>query len=119
MSMDKLKPYGFPMHRCINSWSRKIHVLWPTVPKSNNHPEIIANFYLNCVADLGGCPVKLRSDCGTENDMTAAIQFTFQQDAETHKYGSSSLNQRMKGWWTFYRRNRSGWWIYFFKSLME
>ena len=27
----------------------------------NNHPEIIANFYLNCVAGLIGCPGKLRT----------------------------------------------------------
>ena len=33
-------------------------IKWLTVTKSNNHPEIIANFYLNCVAELGGCPVE-------------------------------------------------------------
>jgi len=27
--------------------------MWLTVTKSNNHPEIIANFYLNCVAARG------------------------------------------------------------------
>ena len=47
--------------------------MWLTVTRSNNHPEIIANFYLNCVAELGGCPVKLRTACGTENDLMAAM----------------------------------------------
>ena len=61
--------------------------MWLTVTKSNNHPEIIANFYLNCVAELGGCPVKLRTDCGTENGMMAAMQCTFQEDTEAHKHG--------------------------------
>ena len=49
----------------------------------------------------------------------AAMQCTFQQDADAHKYGSSPANQRIEGWWSFYRKNRSGWWIDFFKSLME
>ena len=44
---------------------------------------------------------------------------TFQQDAEAHKYGSFPANQRIEGWWAFYRRNKSGWWINFFKRLME
>ena len=60
---------------------------------------------LNCVAGLEGCPVKLRTDCGTENGVMAAMQCTFQQDAEAHKYGSSPMNQRIEGWWVFYRRN--------------
>ena len=80
-------------------------VLWVTVTKSNNYPEIIANFYLNCVAGLEGCPVKLRTDCGAENGVMTAMQCTFQQDAEVHKYGSSPVKQRIEGWWVFYRRN--------------
>ena len=63
--------------------------------------------------------MKLRTDCGTENGVMAAMQFTFQENEEAHKYGSSPANQRIEGWWAFYRRNRSGWWINFFKSLME
>ena len=80
-------------------------VLWVTVTKSNNYPELIANFYLNCVAGLEGCPVKLRTDCGAENGVMTAMQCTFQQDAEVHKYGSSPVKQRIEGWWVFYRRN--------------
>ena len=57
--------------------------------------------------------------CITENGTMAAMQCTFQEDAEAHQYGSSSSNQRIEGWWAFYRRNRSGWWIDLFKSLME
>ena len=63
--------------------------------------------------------MKLRTDCGTENGVMAAMQCTFQENEEAHKYGSSPANQRIEGWWAFYRRNRSGWWINFFKSLME
>ena len=49
--------------------------------------------------------MKLGTDCGTENGVMAAMQCTFQQDAEAHKYGSSPVNQRIEGWWVFYRRN--------------
>ena len=79
--------------------------MWLTVARLNNHPEMIFNFYLNCVAGLEGCPVKLGTDCGTENGVMAAMQCTFQQDAESHKYGSSLVNQRIEGWWVFCRRN--------------
>ena len=79
--------------------------MWLTVARLNNHPDIILNFYLNCVAGLEGCPVKLGTDCGTENGVMAAMQCTFQQDAESHKYGSSLVNQRIEGWWVFCRRN--------------
>ena len=49
--------------------------------------------------------MKLGTECGTENGVMAAMQCTFQQDAEAHKYGSSPVNQRIEGWWVFYRRN--------------
>ena len=42
---DKLKPYGFPIHGCIGGWSHKL--MWLKVTRSNNHPDIVANFYLD------------------------------------------------------------------------
>ena len=80
-------------------------IMWRTVTRSDNHPEIIVNFYWNCVAGLEGCPVKPRTDCGTESGVMAALQGAFQQDAKAHKYGSSPVNQRIEGWWVFYGRN--------------
>ena len=50
---DKLKPFGFPVHGCIDGWSRRI--MWLKVTKSNNHPEVAANFYLDTVSEVGGC----------------------------------------------------------------
>ena len=55
-----------------------LKIMWLTVARLNNHPEIIFNFYLNCVAGLEGCPVKLGTDFGTENGVMAAMQCTFQ-----------------------------------------
>ena len=39
---DKLKRYGFPIHGCIDGWSRKI--IWLKVSRSNNNPNVIAQF---------------------------------------------------------------------------
>ena len=35
-SYNKLKPYGFPVHGCIDGWSRKM--LWLKLVRSNNAP---------------------------------------------------------------------------------
>ena len=114
---DKLKPFGFPIHGCINGWSRRI--MWLQVARSNNNPEVPAENFLQCVAECGGCPVKVRSDCGTENGILAAIQCEFRGSADAHAFGSSPANQRIEGWWSFYQRNRSTWWINYFKDLIE
>lgn len=114
---DKLKPYGFPIHGAIDGWSRKI--MWLRVARSNNLPEIPATFYLECVAEHGGCPVKVRTDCGTENCIIAAMQCEFRNDESAHSFGQSVANQRIEGWWSFLRKNRSTWWINLFKDLVE
>lgn len=63
--------------------------------------------------------MKLRTDCGTENVMMAAMQCEFRQDVDAHIYGPSSTNQRIEGWWSFYRRNWSTWWINYFQDMIE
>ena len=47
--------------------------------------------FFDCVDDYG-CPVKLRTDCGTENVIMAAMQWEFRQDVGAHIYGSSPAN---------------------------
>ena len=114
---DKLKPYGFPIHGCIDGFSRKI--LWLKVTRSNNNPSVIAKFYLDAVEELTACPTKVGTDCGTENGLVASIQFYFQNNENAHIYGTSQHNQRIEGWWSFFRRSRTHWWINFFKDLIE
>ncbi|XP_028408713.1 uncharacterized protein LOC114531276 [Dendronephthya gigantea] len=113
---DKLKPYGFPIHGCIDGWSRKI--IWLHVARSNNKPEIPASFFLRSV-QIYGCPVKLRTDCGTENGTMAAMQCHFRSQADAHFFGTSPANQRIECWWSYLRKNRSTWWINYFKDLCE
>ena len=121
---DKLKPYGFPIHGCIDGFSRR--VIWLKVSRTNNDPAVIAGFYLEAVEMEGGCPVILRTDTGTENTVIAAVQSYFRCDgqdehagAKAHVYGSSHSNQRIECWWSSFRKSRSNWWINFFKDMVD
>lgn len=94
--------------------------------KSNNDPTVPAKLYLDTVQSLGGCPKIVRSDCGTENVNVAAMQCTLRashQDEfageKAHRFGSSPANQRIEGWWSFLKCNRSSWWISFFKDMSD
>ena len=71
LGYDKLKPFGFPVHAGVNGYSRKILRL--EVVQSNNLPNIPAQLYLSSVKQLKGCPVIVRTDCGTENGMLGAM----------------------------------------------
>lgn len=96
------------------------------VDKSNNNPKIPATFFLNAVQNVGGCPRIVRSDCGTENIVLAAMQCYFRNAGndefaaeKAHQYGSSPSNQRIEGWWSSFAQSRSNWWINFFKHMCE
>ncbi|CAH1237867.1 Hypp5462 [Branchiostoma lanceolatum] len=62
---DKLKPYGFCLHGCINGYSRRC--MWLHVGTTNKDAAVVATLYLNTVNQLEGCPQLVRSDPGTEN----------------------------------------------------
>ena len=70
---DKFKPYGFPVHGCIDGWSRKL--LWLVVTRSNNSPDNIGSYFLDAVKTCGGCPCELVTDLGTENKTMACKHF--------------------------------------------
>lgn len=59
--------------------------------------------------------MNLRTDCGTENVLIAAIQHL---TGGRHKYGTSPGNQRIEAWWSFYRRHHSQWWLDVFEALV-
>ena len=40
--------------------------MWLQLARSSNNPEVPDKHFLHCVAECGGCPVKVRNDCGTE-----------------------------------------------------
>eukprot|EP00111_Clytia_hemisphaerica_P015352 TCONS_00045344-protein len=61
---DKLKPFGFSIHGCIDGYSRKI--IWLEVGRTNKVPEVIGKYYLDAVSSYG-CPRYLKVDDGTEH----------------------------------------------------
>ena len=82
---DKLKRYGFPIHGCVDGFSRR--VLWLKVCRSNTDPIIPAHFYISAVEGDQVCPNVLITDCGTENGIMASWQSFFHNDVNAHKYG--------------------------------
>ena len=59
---DKLKPFGFPIHGCVDGFSRRI--TWLDVQRSHKNPKCPA-----C-----GCPVHIYTDPGTQKGLVAGIQ---------------------------------------------
>ena len=124
LGYDKLQPFGFPIHGAIDGYSRKI--LWLEVTRSNNDPAITAGFFLECIKEMSGCPLVLRTDNGSENGNMAAMQAYFRRDEndehsgqKDHRYGSSPSNQRIEAWWSFLKKGKTTWWIDFFKDMVE
>ena len=121
---DKLKPFGFPVHGAIDGYSRRM--LWLKVTRTNSNPAVIAKYYHDCIEELGGCPIILSTDPGTENVEIATLQCYLRGDGtddlageKAHRYVASTANQRIECWWSSLRRSRTSWWINFFKDLSE
>ena len=112
----KLKPYGFPIHGCIDGYLRRI--LWLKVTKSNSHAKVPAVYYVDIVKELGVCPKLLQTDCGTENVLVAAIQIRLHASVHAHRYSSSVANIRIENWWSHNRKGYTGWLINFFKDMV-
>ena len=114
---DKLKPFGFCIHGAIDGYSRRI--MWIEVGSTNNDPFVIAQYYLDCVRQVGGIPKIIRADCGTENVNVAVLQRFFHNQDQSFLYGKSSCNQRIEAWWGMLKRGGMAWWINFFKDLRD
>ena len=121
---DKLKPFGFAIHGCIDGFSRKI--IWLRVASSNNDPKIIASYFIDSLSKLKLGQKVIRADRGTENIYVAGIQRYVRRNDEEPRgngscflFGSSTSNQRIESWWSQFRRSYSTWWINYFKDLIE
>ena len=99
---DKPKPYGLPIHGCVDGYSRKI--LWLKVSRTNIDPIVPVYFYIETVKKMGFCPQYLRTDCGTENGIITGIQCLFLMFENAHRYGTSSSIQRIENWWSHMRK---------------
>ena len=113
---DKLKPYGFPIHGCIDGYSSRI--LWLKVTKSNLHAKVSAAYYVDTMKELGICPKLLQTDCETKNVLMAALQSRLQASVHAPRYSSSVANIRIGNWWSHNRKGYTGWLINLFKDTV-
>ena len=67
---DKLKPFGFPIHGCIDGYSRKI--IWLKTIHSNNDPFIVGTIFLDNIRDAEGVEY-----VGVEYVVTAAVKMLY------------------------------------------
>jgi len=102
---------------CIDGLSRRI--LWLQCGHTNHDPKVIATYFMASVSDVGGFPARVRTDCGTENTVIAAIQTFVIGSQDALIYGTSPGNQRIESWWSFFRRSRAQYWIDFFQALVD
>ena len=123
---DRLKPYGLPIHGCIDGFSRRVIWLKLEMHMSNNDPKVIGKLFRDAVIEVGGCPSILRTDRGTENGIMSSGQYFLRRNGtdsfaglKAHRFGSSHSNQRNEAWWAYLRRSWTSWWINLFKDLID
>lgn len=114
---DKLKQYGFPLHCCVDGYSRKI--IWIEYVASNNDPDLTVKLYLRAVELAGGAPRITRTDHGSENNGIALANRFFNGDMGAHRFGSSTSNTRVEGMWDKLRRMHTQWWMMYFSRFVE
>ncbi|POW10701.1 hypothetical protein PSTT_05918 [Puccinia striiformis] len=86
---DKLKPFGITVYGFIDAWSRKILGLFVHV--TNNDPKHIGVYYLKLVLRLGGIPLKVTADYGTETCDVSTYQMML-----SHRFGGITLEETTK-----------------------
>lgn len=121
---DKLKPFGFSIHGCIDGFSRRL--IWLEVGPTNKQPEVITNYFIQSVKQLGHLPTRIRSDDGTENSILEAVQIALRLGhSDTYAginsfiIGTSPANQRIESFWSQLAKDRPIWWRQFFKELSD
>ncbi len=122
---DKLKRYGLCIHGCIDGFSRRI--MWLEAAASNNNPQVICNFFVNCIGKLQGLPCVVRADRGSENVNLELMQRILRQvgggrldiHETTFLYGSSPANQRIEAWWSKFPSLAMEAWICHFAQLAD
>ena len=111
---DKLKPYGFSVHACIDGFSPRL--FWLEVSTTNKHPNVIGDYFLSTVEQLGGVPRLVRTDKGTENIWISVMQRLLRMDQNDNLAGfksfiegKSSANERIESYWSKLRQDGGGW----------
>jgi hypothetical protein len=117
---DKLAYWGFPIHGCVDVYSR--YLIWLRVGISNRDARWPLAYYLDAIdeqatehegmivsfrlIDLAIIPYKLRSDRGTETVDIYGVHKSFHSNAEfgnptvCYVYGRSVHNQKIECYWS-------------------
>ena len=126
---DKVKPFGFEIHGCIDGYSRR--VFWLNIIRSNKDPKEVCKLLVNYLTVIKGVPRKLVADPGTMNVFIAGSQRFLRRNHEDDLAGHLSFlfgnsianqrieNQRIEAFWSQFRRSCAHWWIQFFKGLVH
>ncbi len=79
---DKLKPFSFSIHGCVDGFSRRI--LWLEVQRYNKNPRSVAKYFLKYVKAARGCPTRVYTDPGTENNVIFVQKDPMNMQAQSH-----------------------------------
>jgi len=114
---DKLKPYGLPIHGCVDGFCG---IMWLKVCKSSNDPVIPSSYFLHTVEENKVRPMLVQTDCGTEDGILAALTYSayYSGEVAAHRYSSSHANQRIENWRSHNKRGFTAWVIDFFKTIV-
>ena len=100
------------MHGCIDGLS--IKQIWLKVGLSNKNPDVIGNYYLDAIFELGGVPHIIKADDRTEHALIELIHIYLRSiDKEegignTFSITTSPQNQRIEAYWSILQRHRLG-----------
>ena len=104
---DKLKPFGFSIHGCIDRFSR--YLIWLEVASSNKKPESIAKFYLDAIKGLEAIPLQIKADNGTEHSLIEPMHLhlsALNGNLEINHFSiiTSPHNERIESYWSVLQR---------------
>ncbi|PLW44925.1 hypothetical protein PCASD_09126 [Puccinia coronata f. sp. avenae] len=104
---DKLKRFGITVYGFIDAWSRKILGLFVHI--TNNDPRHVGVYFLQLVSKIGGVPLKVTADYGTETcdvsmyQMSLSHQFggiTLEEATKRMHHTKSTRNQKIEALWS-------------------
>ncbi|OAW00088.1 hypothetical protein PTTG_05936 [Puccinia triticina 1-1 BBBD Race 1] len=109
---DKLKPYGITVYGFIDAWYQK--VLGMFVHVTNNDPRHIGVYFLHLASKIGGIPLKVTVDSGTETGNMGTLmmylshqyasfegrQLTVEEATARMHWTKSTRNQRIESLWS-------------------
>ena len=101
-SYDKLKPFGFSIHRYIDGFSCRI--LWLKVTLTNNNSKVIASYFIHCLNSVKKVSKVIQEDRGTGNIYVCQMHRYFRwndkellSNEDSFQFDSSAGNQRIEG----------------------